>query len=94
MMDPALDVLAAIKRPSGGEAFARPLRFGDAEQIRILRIMNGGRPYCPLCFDVLEGGGVSDVGDPCRQCRGAYYVPGAAIEARWLRYSGLEEFEG
>ena len=31
------------------EIFSRPLRFGDPEQIAVLKAMNGDELYCPDC---------------------------------------------
>ena len=79
-------IMDAIRRPLGGRAFKQPLIIGDTEQIRILRAMNGDRPYCDRCFHVLEDGHISDCSLPCQDCYEGIYVPPPSMEAPWLNY--------
>ena len=92
-------VLGAIRRNSMPcKAFARPLRIGDPDQVGVMRILNGARPYCGKCLrefepdDLIEAFGmdvdVEAVGEPCPVCHGLI-LPGAGMTARWMRYAGL-----
>lgn len=46
--------------------FKRPLRMGDREQIRAVKIMNGDELYCPVCYKTYDPDRHS-VGEGC--CR-------------------------
>ena len=50
--DTLVDVQATLREIDGGAAFHGPLKFGDAEQIRVLAAINGDRPFCDKCFEV------------------------------------------
>jgi len=92
-------VLGAIRgQRVRGRAFDRPLRIGDPDQVRVMRILNGELPYCGKCLrefepdDLIEAFGmdvdVEAVGEPCPVCHGLI-LPGAGMTARWMRYAGL-----
>ena len=73
-------VAKTLLETDGGEAFQRPLVFGDPEQVRIMRAINGPRPFCSQCYRVLDDGTKADIGRYCDRdgCDG-YYLPGAAM---------------
>ncbi len=80
-----------IAAPSGGPAFRdKPPTFGDADQIEALEIINGDRPYCFQCLDLLETGTLDDIGETCMKACTGFYVPGAAMESRWRKYADIE----
>ncbi len=91
MYGSAEQVEKQIVSPRMPRAFLdQPLSIGDWEQIKVLRAMNGDRPYCSTCFKVIDGG-VDDIGEPCTsgRCTG-FCVPGAAMEARWRKFAYID----
>ena len=64
----------------GGEAFHRPLRFGDPGQVDVMRAINSDDLFCCVCFETCDVTGLAWkdlLGRPCRvaDCPG-YYVTG------------------
>jgi hypothetical protein len=69
------------------KAFDRPLTFGDADQVRVIRIMNGDQAYCLRCYKEYDPLLFSR-GAKCRTC----YVklePGAACAVSGWRSAGV-----
>ena len=62
------------------DPFSRPLTFGDPEQIRALRAMNGERPYCPECYYVPDDADYAVAGLRCWACGQGRYIYGEQLE--------------
>ena len=59
--------------------FDRPLKFGDAEQARILTLLNGDKPFCPSCWRTGFFPYRPPLGASCPKCNGGPILPGAKM---------------
>ncbi len=68
---------AAERRIGDRPAFRKPLKIGDHEQVRLMKIVNGNEGYCPACL--MTGFPASDIGERCPGCRRDYITPGGKM---------------